>query len=308
MRAHPRGRAAVLTLTLAFASCSAHTEPGADTPSTVPAPVDQVSPIEEPAPREFARLAVVGASASAGFGVRREVGREVTLADALVAAGPDVFAEVRDLGDSFFFADPDGNLAEALDGLRAFRPEVLAGPDLQFWFGYGPKPMDRRVPHLEECLETLAEFAEEVDAIVLIGDFPDVRDAALLMMPPHYEPNDTTLEELNATVHAWCDEHERFHLVPLARFVGHLKAGEPIELRGRAFDTSDRRLWLQSDRLHPTLFGTAALALLTLDALEQVEPFAGEVTWEPSAVADSLRGPSAQVAEDAAEEPVGAGR
>lgn len=293
----PRARhlvhAAVLTLTLASAGCSAHSGAPAD-----PAPKEGDARAEavEPQRRQFERIAVVGASASAGFGLKREVGRDTALADLLVAAAPEVFDDVLDLGDAFFFVDPDGNLATALEKLRVFRPEVVVGSDVQFWFGYGAKPMSERVPHLLECLTTLESFAVEMDAIVLVGDFPDVRDASFLMMPPHYEPDDATLAELNATVHAWCDEHERFVLVPMAGFVDQIKAGEPIELRGGSFDTEDSGTWLQRDGLHPTLFGTAALALLSLEALARVEPFEGAVTWNPHAVADGVRPPAEEPA------------
>lgn len=263
------------------------TEPGAELEPDV-----EVAP----EPVRFERLAVIGASATAGFGLGKEVEGGASLADLVERAAPDVFGEVLDLGDGFFFQRPDHNLEQAIVALRAFEPDVIVGVDVQFWFGYGAKSMDLRVKHLGQCLTALDEAAAELGAHVLVGDFPDVRDASFLFMPPAYEPDDATLVELNETVRAWCDEHERFSLVPMGGFVDRLKAGEPIELRGRSFDTSDKDVWLQPDRLHPTLFGTAALALLVLDVLEResglVPPGATlEVEWEPAAVADALRPP-----------------
>ena len=227
-------------------------------------------PEPEPVPAaRIERVAVIGASASAGFGLGKEAEGDVGLADVLTTAAPDLFGEMLDLTDEFFFQNPDGNLEEALADLRAFDPDVIVGVDVQFWFGYGAKSMHLRVTHLEQCLAALEEAAEELDARVLVGDFPDVRDASFFFMPPRYEPDDATLAELNATVRAWCDARERFDLVPMGAFLDRLKAGEPIELRGRSFDTSGRGVWLQQDRLHPTLFGTAALGLLALDVLER---------------------------------------
>ena len=269
-------------------------------PGSEAADEPEPEPEPEPVPEPFRidRVAVVGASASAGFGLGKEVDGGASLADLLERAAPEAFGEVLDLADPFFFQNPDRSLERALVSVRTFAPDLIVGVDVQFWFGYGAKSMDLRVRHLRQCLTALEGVAEELDARVLVGDFPDVRDASFLFMPPDYEPDDATLAELNAVVRAWCEEHARFDLVPMGGFVDHLQAGEPIELRGRSFDTSDQAVWLQQDRLHPTLFGTAALALLALDVLERESGLVGpnatlEVEWEPAAVADALRTPAA---------------
>lgn len=258
---------------------------------------------EAPPTVRIERAAVIGASASAGFGLAKEVAGGADITDLFLAAAPDLFGELRDLSDEFFFQNPGGYLDDAVETLRSYDPDLIIGVDVQFWFGYGQKSMDLRVTHLEQCLAALKELADDVEAQVLIGDFPDVRDASFIFMPPIYEPDDATLAELNETVRAWCEAQERFDLVPMGAFVDRLKAGEPIELRGRSFDTSDQDVWLQQDRLHPTLFGTAALALLALDVLERSADLAARgvelgVEWEPSVVADTLRTPAEVGASD----------
>ncbi|QDU86338.1 hypothetical protein Pla163_34890 [Planctomycetes bacterium Pla163] len=260
--------------------------------SIVEAPIVEAppTPAVEPDPAvRYERLATVGASASGGFGLRSEVGRDVALADLIRAAAPDSFGEVRDLADAMFFLMPDQNLDEALAELRDYEPDVIVGADLLFWFGYGGKSMELRLPHVRQALARLDTLLEESDAILLLGDFPDVRDATPLMMPKRYEPDDETLAALNAEVRGWIEARPRAHLVPLAAFLDDLKAGRSIELRGETVDTSDATVWLQGDRLHPTLAGTAALALMTLQTLERTAPLEGTVRWDPIAVADRVR-------------------
>lgn len=286
--------------------------PDLEQPAVEPATVEQAAidqpvveapappaPAAEPAPAvRYERLAVVGASASGGFGLRGEIGRDAALADLIRAAGPEVFGEVRDLADPMFFMMPDRNLDEAMVALRAYEPDVIAAVDLMFWFGYGGKSMELRLPHLRQGLAQLDTLLEETGAILLLGDFPDVRDALPLMMPKRYEPDDETLAALNSEVREWIDARPSAHLVPLAAFLDDLKAGRSIELRGEAVDTSDSKVWLQADRLHPTLAGTAALALMTLQTLERTAPLVGPVRWDPIAVADRVRQPAESASDE----------
>ena len=85
-------------------------------------------------PSLFERVAVIGASASAGFGL------EVRLGGVVEAALGERVVEVLDAGDSFFFTSPVSRGQAAVDKALAFEPTLVPAPDFPFWFAYGARP------------------------------------------------------------------------------------------------------------------------------------------------------------------------
>jgi hypothetical protein len=240
------------------------------------------------APRVFASAAVVGASASGGFGLVGEADREVKLADLLAAAAPGTFTALHDASSLMFFMAPERRLDEALAQIEPLAPEVVVGVDALFWFAYGPREDAERVAFLQGGMAKFDAFLDRTEAVLLIGDFPDVRDASRLYMPDDYEPSDATLAALKAEVAAWAERRDDVELVSLSTFVEALRAGTPVHMFGATFDTSDRARWMQNDGLHPTLEGTAALALMVLDVLGRSNTLAGVVS-DPAEVARRVR-------------------
>jgi hypothetical protein len=240
------------------------------------------------APRVFASAAVVGASASGGFGLVGEADREVKLADLLAAAAPGTFTALHDTSSVMFFMAPERRLDEALAQIEPLAPEIVVGVDALFWFAYGPRADGERVAFLQRGMATFEAFLDRTGAELLIGDFPDVRDASRMFMPDAYEPSDATLATLQAEVAAWAQRRDDVELVSLSTFVESMRSGTPVHMFGATFDTSDRARWMQNDGLHPTLEGTAALALMVLDVLGRSNTLAGLVT-DPAEVARRVR-------------------
>lgn len=243
-----------------------------------------------PAPRVYARAAVVGASSSAGFGLIAEAGREVVLAEVLRAAAPGTFGEIVDTSSAMFFMGPQKRLDAALAEIAPTAPEVVIGVDVLFWFAYGDRTDDQRLAYLQSGITRLEQFLDATPTLLLVGDFPDVRDASKLMMPDRYEPTDATLALLQAELQAFDARRDDVEIVPLAHFVEAMRASRPVELFDVAHDTSDRARFLQSDDLHPTLEGTCAMALMVLDVLDRRAPLGQDLVTDPAEVARRVRG------------------
>ncbi|MEZ5978340.1 MAG: hypothetical protein R3F34_08985 [Planctomycetota bacterium] len=240
-------------------------------------------------PTRHERVAVIGASASAGFGLEAEADREVTLAEVLKACAPDALGEVLDASDLSLFLKPKERLARKIDEVVEFAPDLVVGVDAMFWFAYGPIADGERVERLREGLGMLDDLLARTGATLLLGDVPDVRDASPFMMPPGYRPSDAALAQLQQELHAYCDAHEDVVLVPLAEFTERVRRGESVTLFGTTVPPRPITAWQQNDRLHPTLEGTVAIALIALQQLERTAPLRDAVRSDPVAIAAELR-------------------
>ncbi len=239
-------------------------------------------------PALLERVCVVGASVSDGFGLSADLGVRLQFGDVLAAALAGV-DEVDTFASTWFFRDPLGTGREQQERALEREPTLLVAVDYLFWFGYGYQPEDQRAARLERGLELLDAFA----CPILVGDFPDMSRAALegtspLGMPliaPGQVPAEETLVALNERVAAWAAERERVHVVPLARFVAALDAGQALDVRGNEVPAGEAGALLQEDLLHPTLDGALLLAAIALDPLAKSGGLGADgVVWERAAM------------------------
>ena len=151
---------------------------------------------------------------------------------------------------------------------------------------------------------------DEIGGPMLVGDFPDMRPALqgegifggpVIMAGQIPQPE--TIVKLNARLDEWSKERPHVMRVPLAEFVTKLQKKQVLELRGLRWSETDCGRLLQSDLLHPTVEGTAALALLCLDALERGQEHIRPelVQWNVERVMEGVRAATA-AAREAAEE------
>lgn len=224
-------------------------------------------PPHEPAAL-FARIGVVGASITAGFGLRQELGGLADLGDfvagALVEPG-----EVRAFGDSLFFMDPVAKGTRELEKLARFEPTLVVGIDFLFWFSYGAGlSEEERVALFERGLALL----EKLSVPLVVGDVPDM-SAALEgvseltggpFLSPDMIPAAETRARLNARLKEWAAPREGVLILPLSELLRALHAGEKLRLGDDVVQVGSVRELLQSDLLHTTAQGSALLALAAL--------------------------------------------
>ncbi|MDP7029497.1 MAG: hypothetical protein QF733_04670 [Phycisphaerales bacterium] len=230
-------------------------------------------------------IAVIGASASAGWGVvvphapsDHEVPvhhRHVDLADVLPAVLGCDASDVSGHADVWFFSAPERIGPTLLDAAKSHQPTHIIAIDFLFWFAYGNRDVndeplgtgdiEARLANLNHGLHLL----ESIDVPLLIGDLPDVADAAdvwpIPLLRANQVPSPEALDAMNRRIRVWAAAREHATLVPLAATVDRMKRGKPLQLNGHVWP-KDATL-IQFDHLHPTTLGLIAIAELAAESL-----------------------------------------
>lgn len=254
-------------------------------------------------PDPLARIAVIGASASAGWGVvvPGEPSTDpipihhthVDLADVLPVVLMEASPVMSRHTDISFFVAPRKVGRVEMDAALAADPTLIVGVDFLFWYGYGARPDTSRMALLEQGLRELDRW----EGPMLVGDIPDVSEAALVepiaLISKRQVPSPQMLIALNRRIHAWAAERANVHVVPLADTVSRWQQGIPPDLNGHAWPAGCRIM--QFDRLHPTAEGLVALAELVAEVIRaRIQPVA--VQADPAAVLAALRAPERNAA------------
>jgi hypothetical protein len=236
-------------------------------------------------PPSLERVAVIGASASAGWGVvlpsakpvegTQVLHRHIDLADVLpVVLGADL-GSVTDHTDAWFFVSPQKVGTAEVNAAIEANPTIVIAIDFLFWYGYGDRGVDgrRHTPEdtasrmalLEEGLATLERF----EPLVLVGDLPDVSSAATVkpisLIKPSQVPSPATLQAMNDRIAQWAKDHPQIIIVPLADTVDRMSQEKPLHLN--TFEWPTKLRLLQFDQLHPTPLGLVAIAALAAQSL-----------------------------------------
>jgi hypothetical protein len=223
------------------------------------------SATQEPSPERdpLARLAVLGASASAGFNLGLE--GPVTLHHFLLAAlEPDPGASI-DLARAQTFLAPEANLERALAAATEFAPTATLALDLPFWFVHGPHPAGQRLLVFERFLAQLDDYPGRL----LLGSIPPLGpEVSTWMVPRHLRASDPEVEQANLRLRAYAAAHEHVRVAPVAELLADLRAGREVVVGDSRVSADEVEDLLQGDGLHPTVEGTAALTLLGLAELD----------------------------------------
>ncbi len=231
------------------------------------------------------RVAVVGASASAGWGVviPVEAGEpapihhaHIDLTDTLAAALPTSAGPVMNLSDASFFTRPiDTGQWQVAEAVKR-QATMLVGIDFLFWYGYGhhtSQGTPHTAPDTRSRLAMLELGLAQLDRFqgpIVIGDLPDVSDAVdvrpISLLSESQVPSNHALDALNGRIREWADARKRATLVPLAAAVAAIKASHTLDLGSQTM--ADTKGLLQFDELHPSDQGLLAITLLVTDAME----------------------------------------
>ncbi len=176
----------------------------------------------------FQRVAVLGASVSAGF-----FGTPIaTVLDESIAETH----EVENLADLYFFRSPVENGKAHVDAALAFDATLVVAVDILFWYVYvSGADLDYRLARLERGLRNL----ERIEVPLVIGDIPDMRRAKTWMLPPEVVPPAEHLKAVNARIRAWARDRSNVHVVPLATWAEPLLTGESVEENGKTLTAAD---------------------------------------------------------------------
>lgn len=221
------------------------------------------------------RPAVIGASATSGFGL------DVNMADGLVLALGLERDAILDGGRGFFFLDPAGTGASLVGEVQAFGPSAVVAVDYLFWFAYGRHGgVEARLASLERGLDLL----DEIQAPIIVSTLPNMEASIGRMLSRPIVPRPAALARLNGRIAGWAAERPRVLIFDLPDLMGHLKTREPVLIAGRAWPVREGVEYIQSDHLHPTVPG---MAVIICALIEQLSP---ECPLDPEALARDLEG------------------
>ena len=255
-----------------------------------------VSPAIPPAPivagHLYDRIAVVGASASDGFGVsvradappadstaKKPIPIRMNLSDVLRYAATSQRVIMHHYSSGFFFANPgptgQGEIYRALK----IKPTLVLGLDFLFWYVYGTvtaegKPMTTgadRFSNLELGLEQLDRIVSAGIPLV-IADIADMHDAIGKMLSENQVPDVQTIGNANTRIMEWVKARPLVKIMPLAQILETLKKGGSIDLAGKSWNPAELGALLQDDQLHPTFAGTVVIAAGLIDLAKSNDP------------------------------------
>lgn len=232
----------------------------------------------------YARVMVIGASASAGFGVPSPVprspgapARTMTLA-AVAQASRLGAAEVEGDASGFFFMDPVAVGSRQVDAVlgRSPRPTIVFACDFLFWFTYGALSADRspirEEPQRLALLERGLALVDRIAAAgipVVVGDLPDMSAAVGRMLSRAQMPRRETLDAANLRIAGWAAGKPLVAVMPLSELIEDLREGTPFLAGRREWSEPADGPLIQRDRLHPTFAGTVALIARTEQAANE---------------------------------------
>lgn len=254
-------------------------------------------------PTPFRKIAVIGASASAGFGVITEVRVDeertqwegISIGDVLQESGEERLV-ILDLASGGFFTNPFQIGRSSIDRTNQWEADLAVGIDFLFWYVYGgtgaaapDEVMKVRLQDLETGLTELGRLRMPM----VIGEIPDMSPAIGGMLTRRQVPSPKTLEAVNRRIREWAAERDDVALVPLTRLTEELRGDTPFTIGDQVWDPGDADTnLLLPDRLHPTLDGLIALTQAMAEAVRSVPTMADRLPpliLKPAALKAGLR-------------------
>ena len=258
----------VLTLALLTSGSLVSIASGQATSPSTPAVEPDTAAHANPNQR-ISRIAIIGASASAGYGVyftrKDEPGSSpsgMSLAKLLrIASGDEVV--VIDLGTAAFFSNPTGIGTRLVNRAIQSKPDLTLAIDYLFWFTFGSVGVDStRIRTVEDRLALLEVGLAQLDRIkgpILVGDIPDMSSAVGRMLRQSQIPTPEGQNLANQRIRAWVAARPNARFFPLRELIERLRKGEAFEIAGQTWTAKDAATLILSDRLHPSLDGLIAL-------------------------------------------------
>jgi hypothetical protein len=220
-----------------------------------------------PAPELFQRVAIIGASVSAGFCTDEFVGGrrtpEFRLANYFNEALTCDHEPVVSRASKMLFLDARRSLEKQVGETLEAKPTLVVALDSLFWFCYGK---DLTSPQRLELFEFGLKQLDRIPTPIIVGDLPDARHAAGGILSIAEVPEAEVLVKCNERLKAWASEKKNVTLFPFAAMMKAAVSSQPFTLGGRTWEAGKTRMLLQRDLLHPSHLGLATIAVATLDS------------------------------------------
>lgn len=225
-------------------------------------------------PNPLRRVAVTGASVTAGFGlstppIEGDLGAYPINMKHIVEGMINVpHEEVAYFGDLVFFRHPDEKGGELIDKLVAYDPSLIVAIDFLFWYAYGgtgntPDAAQYRRDKFEQGLAHL----DKLDTPIILGNLPDMRKAVGRFLSQRQIPSVETINSLNTRLREWAVGKSNVFLVNSHDIVESLMNDSKIQVFDHTWPAGSRSKLLQPDKLHPTFEGTVGISMLIAEAL-----------------------------------------
>jgi len=218
------------------------------------------------------RIAVIGASASDGFGLQAVVGEGLAARRVRVGLADVIRATLADAGQqqhvmraptSLFFGAPDVHGARVVREATEHAPTLVIAIDYLFWYGYGDLHLKAGEMDIAPRLALLEKGLDRLDSlkgVLVVGDFPDVSAAVGGMLYAAQMPSSAALKALNERLSTWAKERDRVILFPLAELTCRLNDDQPLMIGDETWEGEAKGALLGADHLHPTIPGLIAIA------------------------------------------------
>jgi hypothetical protein len=220
------------------------------------------------------RVAITGASVTSGHGVttppiRGDLGAyRINFKHIIEGMMLVPHDEVGFFGDLMFFRNSRTDAEEYIQQIIEFEPTLVIGIDYLFWFAYGSTPADQKPDSYKlERLNFALSLLDEIQAPLIIGDLPDVREAVGRMLSPNQVPDESLLQSLNARIYSWATHRGNVLVLPANEYWKRMMNDEEITIMGHTWPEGSQATLLQGDMLHTTLEGTVAAALFIEESL-----------------------------------------
>ncbi|MFT3687203.1 MAG: hypothetical protein QM783_20155 [Phycisphaerales bacterium] len=220
------------------------------------------------APSTLSHPAILGASASAGFGCETTVPPDnravlVDMESVYNASVPGWHGDPLFLADASFYTRARTAAKEQMDAALAANPSMLVAIDYLFWSVYhgrdsamSPDNLLRdRLDALEQALAQLDRF----QGPILVGDIPDMSPAIGRMLSKQMVPPPDQLATFNQRIHQWAAARSASApaiIVPTAQLALQIQAKGDVTTSYGPLSADNL---IQKDQLHPTPTGLAAM-------------------------------------------------
>jgi hypothetical protein len=194
---------------------------------------------------DFSRVAVVGASVSAGFGS--------TPFHRIFKGAIEVPTRIHNQSTPMFFISATTIGKRSIRTAVAFRATVVVAVDFLFWYVYVRGTTAYRSQRLAQALTLL----EQVKAPLFLGDIPHLKIMPI-MVKPEQIPSRQEIAQFNAQVHQWARRRLNVEIIPIAQWSAPLRTGACAPLAPSLPPVRARKL-MNRDGLHPNRIGSRYL-------------------------------------------------
>ena len=221
------------------------------------------------------RIAVIGASASSGFGILLRYVNEKNMLSSRTICMREIVEEVVTAndtkligdGDGWFFMSPERTGTTQIKAAIEFQPTLVIAIDYPLWFGYGNRDLEGQlIPRGNagrqarlELLETGLKQLDTFSCPIIIGDFPDMSDAIGYMLSANQVPSPDTLVALNERLKTWASKRPNVHVLEMSKLLDNMRSDASFEIGRQEWPTGSKSRFMQNDNLHPTLDGLIVL-------------------------------------------------